>query len=349
MVDKLNRRKFIKYCGTIALALGLSREYGMEIARAVEQESKKPPLLWLEGQSCGGCLRSFLNTAAPSFGEIILDMLSVRYMETYSWSNLKNVKSDIDETLKDGKYILVVTGSIPTAENGKFCSDFDTEKVSFVSRVKKLGKSASAVIACGSCASSGGINASFGQFGVSAAGKVLPGKKVINIPGCPPHPDWLVSVVVSLLLYGRLPELDKKGKPVEFFSKRVHDDCPRRGAFEAGEFAGSFEDTTEGKCLYKLGCKGPVTYADCPKRKWNDNRNWCVGANSICIGCANPGFYDALAPVTSAVKELSIPVFGSVDARTLGKAAVIGTGLGIGADAAVRKFINKRKNSEEGD
>jgi hydrogenase small subunit len=115
---------------------------------------------------------------------------------------------------------------------------------------------------------------------------------VVNIPGCPPHPDWMVGTVAHALMFG-IPELDSDGRPKMFYSTLVHDNCPYRSYYDEQKFAKSFGE--EG-CRVELGCKGPESYSDCWKRGWNNNVNWCVH-NSLCLGCTQPGYPDAFSPM----------------------------------------------------
>ncbi len=82
-----------------------------------------------------------------------------------------------------------------------------------------------------------------------------------------------------------------------FYGETVHDNCPRLKHFEASEFAPSFdsEEAKKGYCLYELGCKGPVTYNNCPKVLFNQT-NWPVAAGHPCIGCSEPDFWDSMSP-----------------------------------------------------
>lgn len=345
---KINRKEFLKYCAGLAIALGFSASYGSKIVRAIEKAAQKPPLLWIEGQTCGGCLRSVTNSVSPAFGEFVLDMLSIRFSDNLSWGLQQQFQKNITDTVKDGKYILLVSGAIPLGNDGAFCSTYISgERKKIDEAVKEYSGSASAIIACGTCTTDGGIVRSFEQFKVVPLQKLVGGSKVINIPGCPPHPDWVMATAISLLLFGKLPELDKQNRPAEFFSRLVHEDCPRRGSFESGDFAESFRDAQEEKCLFKLGCKGPVTSADCPKRKWNAQQNWCVQANSICIGCTNKGFIEELEPLMSPLSGQKLPYTGKLSPRNIGKAIAIGTGLGIGLNEAVKKINSfKKKNPD---
>jgi hydrogenase small subunit len=116
------------------------------------------------------------------------------------------------------------------------------------------------------------------------------GKRVIKIPGCPTHPDWVVGTIAHLMTHDEAPPLDLNGRPLEFFSKTVHSQCKYRTGWP--------DSTTlaEEGCLGGLGCRGPDTNADCPIRRWNSSGqglpgvSWCVDAGSPCIGCTEPTF-----------------------------------------------------------
>ena len=182
-------------------------------------------------------------------------------------------------------------------------------------RVESLGRDALAVIALGTCAAFGGIATGapnpascisveklFDQHNISTP--------LINIPGCPPHPDWFVGTLSAVLLLG-LPkpeELDEHKRPKVFYGQLIHENCPRRAYFDEGKFAKAFSELG---CLNELGCKGPVTYADCPIRLWNHGINWCIGSGSPCIGCVEPGFPDQLAPFYQKLTDDALPNIAS--------------------------------------
>jgi len=118
------------------------------------------------------------------------------------------------------------------------------------------------------------------------------GRKVINVPGCPPHPDWMVGTLVHLILYG-LPKLDENRRPTLFYGSLLHENCPNYSFYIHQKFA---KNLSEEGCLVKQGCKGPLTYADCPLRHWNGGVNWCIGASAPCIGCVQMEFPDGMSP-----------------------------------------------------
>jgi hydrogenase small subunit len=118
-------------------------------------------------------------------------------------------------------------------------------------------------------------------------------RPVVTIPGCPPNPYNFLSTVVHYLTFNELPAVDKLGRPKFAYSRLIHENCERRAHFDAGRFATQFGDEghRKGWCLYKLGCKGPETYANCPSILFGDvsNASWPVGTGHPCIGCTEPG------------------------------------------------------------
>jgi hydrogenase small subunit len=265
--------------------------------------SEEYPVIWLQGAGCTGCSVSVLNSASPSIKNILVDEVipgkhvNLRFHPTVMAASGQIAIEVIEKPpqKKKGGYILVVEGAIPKAPGYGSIGE-----ASIASRVESLGRDALAVIALGTCASFGGIPAATPNpsqcVSVNQLFKTCGIKTpVINVPGCPPHPDWFVGTVVSILLQG-LPkpeELDEFGRPKLFFGKLIHENCPRRAYYDEKKFA---KKLGEPGCLYELGCKGPVTYSDCPLRRWNSGTNWCIGGNAPCLGCVEPGFPDELSP-----------------------------------------------------
>ncbi len=225
----------------------------------------------------------------------------------------------IDEISEKGDYILVVEGAIANGPegSGRYCmAGGCTCKEMF----KKAAQNANLIIAVGTCAAYGGINSASSDIvdlldfrGVAFTKKdpskgmlkVLGiDKPVINIPGCPAHPDWIIFTL-SALISGNikvpedLPEvLDEFGRPKVFYPPNytVHKDCPRYVFFKKGEFDSHLGGD---KCLLKLGCRAPSAHADCTLRKWNDGHSYCVQAGSPCIACIEPDFPDNARPLYS--------------------------------------------------
>jgi hydrogenase small subunit len=161
--------------------------------------------------------------------------------------------------------------------------------------LKETAPLAMGVVAIGSCASWGGIpSASPNPTGAVGAAEALGGKfKVINIPGCPPNPYNFLSTVLYILTFKKLPDLDDQGRPRFAYRRLIHEGCERRPHFDAGRFALEFDDEghRRGWCLYKLGCKGPMTYNNCPAILFGNvgARSWPVGTGSPCFGCSEKG------------------------------------------------------------
>ncbi|MFC2056302.1 hydrogenase small subunit [Chloroflexota bacterium] len=269
------------------------------------------PVIWLQGAGCTGCSVSVLNSVSPNIKNVLIDEVipgkhvNLRFHPNVMAGAGAGIIDVLEKTRqqKENSYILVVEGAIPTAQGGIHCviGEEKGKAVTLVSRLESLGSNALAVVALGTCASFGGIPAASPnptkclsvEDALKAARITTP---VINLTGCPPHPDWFVGTLASILLFG-LPkpeDLDEYRRPKAFFSALIHENCPRRAYYDEGKFAKKLSDPG---CLYELGCKGPVTYADCPTRLWNNGVNWCVGSGSPCIGCCEPGFPDVVSPI----------------------------------------------------
>ena len=284
------------------------------------------PVIWIQCASCTGCSVSVLNSVSPTIKNVLVDEVipgkhvNLRFQATVMAGAGDIAIEEMEATYQKekGKYILVVEGAIPTAGNPSAYGSIgekDGELVSMFDRVETLGKDALAVVALGTCAAFGGIAAGApnpaGCIGVVELFKrrniTTP---LINIPGCPPHPDWFVGTLAQVLLFGlpRPEELDEYQRPKAFYGQLIHENCPRRAYFDEGKFAKHFG---EPGCLNELGCKGPVTHADCPLRLWNGGVNWCIGSGSPCIGCVEPGFPDDLAPFYVKLTGEALPNIGS--------------------------------------
>jgi len=277
---------------------------------------KEFPAVWLQGGACSGCAVSILNGASPTVRELLIDQvvpgshLSLLFQPTIMAGSGEVALSVLEGPEVSEGFVLIVEGTIPTVEHNEvYCSvgERGGVELGLLEKTCEMASRALAVIALGTCSSYGGIPAAANNAtGASSVGDVLASRGIdtplINIPGCPPHPDWFIHTVAGVLLNG-LPgpdALDDAGRPLEFFGRTIHEQCPRRPDFDAGKFARKHGD--EG-CMYLLGCKGPVTYADCPVRMWNSGVNWCVGANAPCIGCVEPSFPDDLGAMYEKIDE----------------------------------------------
>lgn len=295
----VSRRSFIKFCSLMGATLALPAAMTPKIAHALSTAAVRPPLLWLEFQTCTGDSESFLRGGNPGVAQILLETLSVNYHETLMVPSGKMALKSLNDTISQyaGKYLVVVEGSIPTGENGFYCAIGGRPAIDIVREV--CGKAA-ATISAGTCSSWGGLPASqpnpTGAVGVAQA---VPGlKNFVSLPGCPMNVSNLAAVIVHYLTYGALPERDSSGRPLFAYSYLVHDQCPRRPHFDKQEFVLSWGDQhhRDGWCLYKMGCRGPDTLSNCPAIMWNEGTQWPVGAGHPCVGCTGSNFWDAESP-----------------------------------------------------
>jgi len=273
--------------------------------------------------------------------DALLDVLSLNYSETLMAASGFQAEKCLDDTLRDhkGKYIVLVEGAVPTAEGGVYCMIGGKTAESILQTV---AKDAAAVVAWGSCASNGCVQAAKpNPTGATPIHKLV-SKPVINVPGCPPIADVMMAVVTHLLVLGQTPALDSLGRPQEFYGRRVHDTCYRRANYDAGLFVESFDDENarKGYCLYKMGCKGPVTYNACSVVKWNEGTSYPVQSGHGCIGCSEEGFWDN-GPLYQHLA--AFPGFGiESTADTVGTVVGLTTLAGVAAHAVVTN-IRKHK------
>ncbi len=299
---KITRRNFLKVCGGAAAVTGLSNLGIPDIVQALEKAlAGNPPVIWIQGAGCTGCSVSLLNTVDPEIATVLLKVISLKFHPTLMASAGEMALDKMYKVAEDyaGKFYMVVEGSIPTKEHGKYCviGERKGHEITMLEATVEMGKKAAAALAFGTCASFGGIPAAkpnpTGAKPVTAIFKENGIKTpVLNISGCPPHPDWMVGTIAYALTKG-IPPVDGNGRPQLFYGSNIHENCPYVKYYEEGKFAKSYGE--EG-CRLKLGCKGSETFADCWQRQWNNNTNWCV-RNAICIGCTEPNFWDNMAPL----------------------------------------------------
>jgi hydrogenase small subunit len=358
----VSRRDFIGFCSKLMVAapfgLAITNFLDVEAVAAEIGSAKRPSVIWLQMQDCTGCTESLLRTAHPDLATLILDVISLDYHETVMAPSGHDAELALQDAIKanEGKYVLVVEGSIPTRDNGKYLKIAGKWGVDFLNEV--AAKSA-AVIAMGSCASWGGVPSSgINPTGAVGVDSIIKSKPIVNIPGCPPNPYVLIGTVLQYAKAGTLPELDEKKRPKFAYDRVIHDHCPRRPHFDAGRFAKAFGDEghRQGWCLYQLGCKGPVTHAPCSTRHFNDVVDaWPIGVGAPCFGCteAGVGYTIALHETVPIQRPVGPATYPAVVAEREGMSPVA-TGLGglvggalIGAGyLASKKFDNVTESDE---
>lgn len=289
----LARREFLRLISSSAVAVGLSNLWLPKIVQAILENPGNPPVIWLQGQGCSGCSVSTLNNAYPDIAKVLTEIISLEFHPTVMAAAGDHAIKILDQALEKqrGKFFLVVEGSVPTHAAGAFCTVGERagNPLSAYDWTVRLGKAAKAILSVGTCSAFGGIPAATpNPTGAKAVRDILPNATIVNIPGCPPHPDWIIGTIAHLLLYG-LPQLDEELRPSLFFKGLIHENCERRFYFEESKFA---QDYGEEGCLYELGCKGPMAHCDVSIRGWNNGVNWCVRSGSPCYGCTEPTYPD---------------------------------------------------------
>ncbi|MHB8103413.1 MAG: hydrogenase small subunit [Methanosarcina sp.] len=361
---KMDRRTFMKAVGLIGAATFLG-SFKSQIVDALEFAETK--LVWLHGAECTGCSESVLNAGNPDIVQALQKLnVNLVFHETICaeqgiWNdgklvNTADLNSEIllEETYKAGNYILVVEGSIPNGPDGSGRYLVIGNKT-FKETLGEAAKNAVAIIAVGACATWGGITNAASDIEKDTDYRGVAFKKadptkgmlkelgidkpVINIPGCPAHPDWVLLTLGAVILGKiKVPEdlpavLDQYNRPKVFFSPDhvVHDNCPRRGYYDRGEL----DDQIGGPgCLWKLGCKGPYAHADCGIRRWNGSVSLCPQAGGPCIACVEPNFPDASMPLYVETEDKGILL--GADIGTVAKVAVGAAAVAAGVHAVRR-------------
>jgi hydrogenase small subunit len=343
----VTRRDFLEYCGSLCVVLGVGKSSAPKMMRAL-LTPQRPPVIWLQLQECTGCVESVLRTAEPTIGDLVLDLISLDYQHTLMAGAGAAVESAMKASIKAnaGKYILLVTGSIPTKDGGIYCTVGGRTAQDIL---EEAAKDAAAIVAIGACAHWGSVQAArpnpTGAVGVS---EIIKDKPVVNIAGCPPIGDVVTATVVHFLTFNRLPDLDPLGRPMFAYGARIHDQCPRRANFDAGQFVEVFDDEAarKGWCLYHVGCKGPATFSPCPIFQWNTRTSWPIGAGHPCLGCTEPHFWDTMTPFYDRLPDVG--GFG-IEQRVdiLGAALAIGATAGVLAHAAATGVHQMRERKRQ--
>jgi hydrogenase small subunit len=340
-----SRRDFLKFCGTMAALLGVEASSLGQIVKALETKPRLP-VIWMHFQECTCCSESFIRSSHPIVADIILDKISLDYTETLMAAAGHQAEAALHKTMEEhkGNYLMLVEGSIPTANEAYCCIGGK----SALQIVREVAEGAKAVIAWGNCASAGCVQAAEpNPTGAKPVHKVIKGKPIINVQGCPPIAEVMAGVVVHLLTFDAIPQLDGLGRPKSFYSRRVHDTCYRRPNYDAGLFVQSWDDENakKGYCLYQMGCRGPNTYNACGVTRWNNGVSFPIQSGHPCIGCSEANFWDN-GPFYQHLPNF--PGFGiESTADKIGVGLGIGTAVGIAAHA-ISTNIRKRKLITQG-
>ena len=195
----VNRRDFLTFCAKLMVVapagLAITSYVTPEAVAQAIGKARRPSVIWLHMQDCTGCTETLLRTSQPDLADLILNMISLDYHETIMAAAGHDAELALQDAMNqnDGKFVLVVEGSIPTKDNGiylKIANKWGTDLL------REVASRAAAVISIGSCASWGGVPSSgpnpTGAVGVDS---LIKDKPVINIPGCPPNPYILLGTV----------------------------------------------------------------------------------------------------------------------------------------------------------
>jgi NiFe hydrogenase small subunit HydA len=336
------------------------------LAQLAETNGGKVHLIWLPMGGDSGCTISMLQASNPDLIGAVEDLqVSADFWQPLmtpdydlGWVSAGYTSEDRSQVpLVNAAFgnapvdVLVVEGTpqVGTPRGGSpgdYCriGDYDGKPVNAYELLQKLAAKASYVVAVGQCSAFGGIPAGKGNLtqavpvteALKIAG-VTTKNPVINLAGCPAHPDWTLITLASVL-QGFTPELDELGRPKAFFSNIIHDGCPRRGSYGKGQFAQTYDDPVG--CYWKLGCKGPITQSSCAVTKWNGGISFCTQGGPMCWGCMHPNFPDPPTSPFFTQVEL-VPAYLGLNVDTITEVAGAGVAVALGVHA-VRHVLAKK-------
>ena len=331
----VTRRDFLKVCGGLAALIGLGQAGAADVAEALTAIAKRPNVIWSDFQECLGCSVNLLQSRTPEVATLILQQISLNYHEAVMAAAGDEAEQNFWETVNGGDFFWVAEGAVATKVPGAMTVHGETSE----DIVRKVYPKAKATIAIGSCACYGNVQAAapnptgakgLTQFIQDDMGIAHP--TVINISRCPGNAEDMLATLTYVLVNKKVPPLDSVGRPKFLYGALVHDNCERRAHFEQGNYIESFGDEhcADSWCWFKMGCKGPVTYAPCPVTRWNGHQSWCIKAGP-CIGCSEPAFWDTMAPFYSPVPNIAAPGIVGISDTTFTAILVGVTAGAIGA------------------
>ncbi len=343
----VTRREFISWCTDLCVVLGVGSAFTPEMVRALQQV-RRPSVVWLQLQECTGCVESVLRTSDPTIGDLLLDLVSMDYQHTLMAGAGDAVEAAKATAMEEnfGQYLLIVTGSVPLEDDGIYLTIGGRTGLDVLG---EAAEGAAAIIAVGACAHWGSVQAARpNPTGAVGIDRIIRDRPVVNIAGCPPIGDVITATVVHYLTFGAMPALDGQGRPLFAYGARIHDQCPRRANFDAGQYVQKFDDEGARKawCLYEVGCKGPACFSPCPIFQWNSHTDWPIGAGHPCIGCTERNFWDTMTPFYERLPN--VVGFGvERSADVIGAALALGAAAGVGAHAIATGI--QRSRARDGD
>lgn len=343
----ISRRGFLQFCTITAATLGLASGFAGRIAEAMETKPRIP-VLWLHGLECTCCSESFIRSAHPLASDVVLSMISLDYNDTLMAAAGHQAEAILDEIRHQykGRYILAVEGNPPLGQDGMSCIIGGRP---FLDQLREVAADCQAVIAWGTCASWGCVQAAHpNPTQAVSIDKVIHDKPIIKVPGCPPIAEVMTGVIAYMLTFERLPELDRQGRPKMFYGQRIHDKCYRRPHFDAGQFVESWDDegARKGYCLYKMGCKGPTTYNACSTVRWNDGVSFPIQSGHGCIGCSEKDFWDKGSFYDHVTDTRVFGIEANADAVGIAAAGTVGAAITAHAAASAVHRIKQRAGAQ---
>ncbi|MBY0575818.1 MAG: HupU protein [Gallionellaceae bacterium] len=281
-------------------------------------------LLWLQSGGCGGCTLSLLNADCRNLFDTLAGMgINLLWHPSLSEQSADEARN-IFEACASGATrldMLCLEGAVLKGPNGSGGFHRTAQGESMMSLIDRLSRVARHTIAVGSCAAFGGVTAG-GMNPADACGlqydddtqggllgedyRAQAGLPVVNIAGCPIHPNWVIETL-SALAAGEINAgaLDGFQRPRLYADHLVHHGCTRNEYYEFK--ASALKPSDLGCMMEHMGCKGTQVHADCNIRLWNGEGS-CTRGGYACIACTEPGFEEPGHAFAVTPKIAGIPI-----------------------------------------
>ena len=267
----------------------------MAIDNIRQGNAQKLNCIWLETSGCFGEIIALLDGENPGIVALLTQMVNMTFFNSIMADSGDAAYQRILDTINtEEPYLFIVSGAIPLRSEGRYAviANYQGEPITALHAVNTIAPRASYIIAAGTCTSFGGPTAARPNVSQAVRLDQLIDQPIINVPGCPVNAIWILGTIAHIINFG-MPDLDVQNRPITFYGITIHERCPRRAFFDYGIFATDFGQP---ECMFRLGCRGPITKTTCPLTRWNESDNWPIGTNTTCIGCAGFGFPDLMEP-----------------------------------------------------
>jgi hydrogenase small subunit len=334
-----SRRDFLKFCAWLTAAAGMESSAIAQVVKALET---KPGCRWSGSLPGVHLLQRVVHPlVAPDRRRHHPRQALARLHADAAGRRGRSGREGLHDTMAKypGEYLMLVEGSIPTGADGVYCCIAGRTALDIV---KEAAAGAKAIVAWGSCASNGCIQAAApNPTGATPVHKIITGKPIIKVPGLPAHRrgDGRHDRAPAGLRHASPSSMRSAGpRP----STRVACTTPATAGPTTTPGCSSSRSTTRtrgGLLPLQDGLPRADTYNACAvTMRWNNGVSFPIQSGHGCIGCSEANFWDNGAVLPAAAE---FPGLRHRDHRRQIGLAVGAATRGLGAHAVLTN-VRKR-------